>query len=119
MNPQLLMPFIQQLELLTQVVNESPYISREQRLWIAKEINALSYQLHEGEIAFPQVEKKLSHLNKRAAVDEILSLSAKIQHLNPSSPRLENLRSLGRELQADEISPEQARKRLQSLMQRD
>lgn len=117
MNPQqLLIPLIQQLELLTQTMNESPYISREERLGISKEISTLSHQLHEGEISLSQGEQTLTHLNKRAAADEITNLSSKIRQLNPSSPRLENLRVLERELHAGEISPEQARKRLQDLM---
>jgi hypothetical protein len=113
---QLLVPLIQQLELLAQVINESPYISREGRLELAKEITALKHQLKEGEIEFPSGEQSVSKLNKKAAADEISTLSSKIRHLNPSSPRLENLRSLGTELQQDEISPEQARRRLQELM---
>lgn len=117
MNAQkLLDPLFRQLDLLTQVLNESPYISREVRLGISKEITDLSTQLQEGEVSLPQGEETLNHLDKRAAVDEIVTLAAKIRQLNPSSPRLEYLGSLETELHADEISPEQARKRLQELM---
>ena len=113
---QLLLPLIEQLEVLSHAVNESPYISREGRLSISKELEALSHQLKEGDISFVQGEKALTHLNKKAAADEVTTLSSKIRQLNPSSPRLENLRTLGAQLQTDELSPEQARKRLQDLM---
>lgn len=117
MNPQqMLMPLIQQLDILTQVVTESPYISREGRLWISKEIDKLFLKLKEGEVSFVQGEKTLTDLNKQAAADEISTLLLKIRELNPSSPRVENLRSIKNALNADEISPEQARQRLQELM---
>lgn len=117
MNPQqLLLTLIQQLELLTHSVNESPYISREERLFISKELDTLSHQLNEGEISFTQGEQTICQLNKRAAADEIVTLSSKIRQLNPASPRLENLRTLGQELQADAISPLEARQRIQTLM---
>lgn len=114
---QVISPLIQQLDLLIQVLHESPYISREQRIGIEKEIKALSELLQEGEMTFPQGEKAVTALNKRAAVDEITSLLNKIYHLNPSSPRLETLRALEKKLKSEEISPEQARRSMQDLMQ--
>ncbi len=109
-------PMMQQIDLLIEVVNHSPYISRETRLGISREINTLSTQIEEGEISLPQGEEKILFLDKRAAVDEIVTLTVKIRHLNPSSPRLESLRSLEMELDSDTISPDQARRRLQELM---
>ena len=117
MNPQeLLTPLMRQLEDLTQVVHESPYITRDTRLGIEREITALTGQLQEGEILYPEGEKSLIHLNKRVAIDEISNLSSKIRQLNPTSPRLEILHSLENELHSDKISAEQARKKIQELM---
>jgi hypothetical protein len=112
----LLLPLIEQLETLSHRINESPYISREGRLAISKDLNFLSLQLKEGEISYVQGETALLTLEKTAAADEISTLATKIRQLNPSSPRLENLRVLGTQLQSKEISPEQARKKIQDLM---
>jgi len=118
MNPQdLQAPLVQQLELLSQVINESPYLSRDGRKGLEQEISDFSEKLKEGVITFPQGEKTLTELNKKAAADEIVSLMTKIGHLNPSSPRLEFLRDLSRSLSSEEISPEQARRGIQDLMQ--
>lgn len=118
MNPhELLTLLVQQLELLTQVVNESPYLSRDGRKGLERELSDFSEKLKEGMITFPQGEKSLSEINKKAAADEIVSLMTKIGHLNPSSPRLEFLRELARRLNEGEISPEQARREIMGLMQ--
>jgi hypothetical protein len=113
---QLLLPLIGQLGNLAQMVNESPYISREGRIAITKEISALSNQLKEEQLSYAEGEKTLILLNKKAAADEIATLATKIRQLNPTSPRLEILRSLGNQLNSEEISPEQARAKIQELM---
>lgn len=112
----LLQPLIGQLESLAQMINESPYISREGRLAIAKEISEISHRLKEEEISFTEGEKNLISLNKKAAADEIATLASKIRQLNPTSPRIEFLRSLGNQLSSEEVSPEQARAKIQELM---
>jgi len=114
---QLLLPLIEQLDALAHTVNESPYISREGRLAISKEIDALSHRLREGELSYVQGESSLENLNKKAATDEVMSLASKIRQLNPTSPRLEILRNITEQLYSKEISPVQARKKLQELMQ--
>lgn len=117
MNPQdVQAPLAQQLELLTQVVNESPYLSHDGRKGLEQELSEFSERLKEGMITFPQGEKTLTELNKKAAADEISSLMTKIGHLNPSSPRLALLRDLLSRLTGGEISPEQARRSIQDLM---
>lgn len=118
MNPQLklIKPLVEQLDFLKQVVNESPYISREERIAIEQALKDLASKLKDGEVLYPQVEKQLNFLNKQAATHEITNLTKKIRHLNPKSPRLEYLLSLEKQLRGDEISPEQARRSLQELM---
>lgn len=113
---QLLEPLIEQLESLALLVQDSPYVSREGRIAISKEITALSHRLKEGELSYTEGEKGLLLLNKKAASDEIATLTSKIRHLNPTSPRLENLRTLSTQLSSEEISPDQARKKIQELM---
>lgn len=118
MNPQdLQTPLLQQLELLAQVINESPYLSRDGRKGLEEEISDFSEKLKEGSIARPQGEQTLTELNKRAAADELISLMTKIANLNPSSPRLDYLRDLSRRLNDEEISPEEVRQGIQDLMQ--
>ncbi len=118
MNPQdLSVPLVQQLELLTQVVNESPYLSHDRRKRLEQEILNLSEKLKEGSITFPQGERTLTDLNKKAMIDEITSFMIKIGHLNPSSPHMEFLRDLSHKLRDGEISPEQVRRGIQDLMQ--
>ncbi|MCC5832579.1 MAG: hypothetical protein JJU12_06010 [Chlamydiales bacterium] len=117
MNPQdVQAPLIQQLALLTQVVHESPYLSHDGRKELEQELTEFSEKLKEGIITFPQGEKTLKELNKKAATDEIVSLITKIGHLNPSSPRLAFLRELSRRLTDGEISPEEVRRSIQDLM---
>lgn len=118
MNPQdVLLNLEQQLEILNQIIHQSPYLSRETRIGLEKEITEFFDRLKEGAINIPQGERIISDLDKKAAVDEIGSLLAKIGYLNPSSPRLEPLRNLSLRLREGEISPEQARKGIQELMQ--
>jgi|ERR1700733_6689347 len=112
----ILISLIQKVESFIEILNGSPYISHKEHLRIVKEIKDLSEQLHNGEISFLQGESTLSNLNKKAVADEISSLTTKISYLNPSSPRLENLRDLGTALHSNTITPEQARKRIQELM---
>lgn len=107
---------IQQIELFTQLLQESPYISREERLAVSKEVDNLSVEILEGKVTLLQGQMQLTQLNKKVAADEIATLISKIRHLNPSSPRLSNLHVLGKELLTDQISPEQARKRLHDFM---
>jgi hypothetical protein len=117
MNPQdLQAPLIQQLEMLTQVVKESPYLSREGRKNLEQELLDFSEKLNEGIITFPQGEKTLTEIDRRAAADELTSLMSKIGLLNPSSPRLAFLRELASRLSDGEISAEQTRQSIQDLM---
>ncbi|MFZ0566019.1 MAG: hypothetical protein WAM28_07535 [Chlamydiales bacterium] len=118
MNPQqYLLPLTNQLDLLIQVVNESPYLSSECRKQLDKEIYDLKERFEEGAVSFSQGEHTLRDLNNRAAMDEITNLMNKIHYLNPSSSRLEMLRELSRQLGEGEASPEQVRESINQIMQ--
>jgi hypothetical protein len=107
---------IQQLENLLAELNESTYVSREGRLKFSEEIEILTKRLNEGEISQEEGENSLMQLSKKVAQDEITFLSSRIKQLNPSSPRLEALRTLENDLHTETISATQARKKLQELM---
>ncbi len=108
--------FSQQVAQLSAVLDESHYLSREGLNWISREIHVLTDQFYEGTLSFPDVEKTLAQLNKKAASDEISTLLTKLKHVNPTSPRLDKLKRIAERLLIDEISPEQARQDLQNLM---
>ncbi len=105
-----------QLELLRQVIDFSPYLSSESRNFFEKQIHELAHSLEEGEIQAHQGEQLVIELDQRAASDEVNFLLAKLSHLNPSSPRLGLLKDVAIQLDQGQMSPDQTRREIQKIM---
>lgn len=117
MNPQeLLSSFVQQLDALREVLETSPYLPRDERVVVEEEITALSSQFKDGALTASDVENRLKEIENKVALDEIRNLMTKIGGLNPSSPRIANLRTLGERLTSGALTAEQARHALYDLM---
>ena len=106
----------EELSLLRQIVDFSPYLSTESRLFLEKQIVQLSDSISVGEVNTTVGQKLIVELDERAASDEVHFLMAKISHLNPSSPRLELLEDVACQLDKKEISPDETRKEIQRIM---
>lgn len=105
-----------ELNVLRQIIDFSPYLSTESRHFLEKQIVRLSDSIHIGEVSGTLGEKLIVELDERAAFDEVQFLMAKISHLNPSSPRLELLETVACQLDKKDISPDETRKEIQKIM---
>lgn len=112
----LLQLFFQDLDLLLQILQESPYVGHDERVHLQKEMLLLKEQLGTGEISVLQGEKHFAHLQKKAVLHELERVTKKVRLLNPASPRLEGLLSIRHALQNDQLTAKEARKKLLSLM---
>lgn len=115
LNP-LLVPLNQRIEQLNQAIIESSYLSADVRKSLEKEVQDVAGKIHEGTLLSAHAEKMLTDLEKKTALEEVRSLLKKISYLNPSSPRLETLREIARQLGEDKISPEKARLEVVRIM---
>jgi hypothetical protein len=112
----LLAPLLGQLEALDEALKLSPYAPREERLVIENEITELTKALKEGDLSHKQGEEKYQLLAKRALLSEVSSVMSKLRQLNPTSPRVENLRALKQDIEAGAASFEQGKQKLQEIM---
>lgn len=107
---------VEQLDVLRQVIDFSPYLSTESRQFLEKQLLQLSESIEDGQVTGLQGTKLIIELDQRAASDEVRFLMSKISHLNPSSPRLELLKDVAIQLESHRLSPEQTRKEIQKIM---
>ena len=105
-----------EMSLLRQIVDFSPYLSTESRHFLEKQIIQLSDSIKIGEVSPSMGEKLIVELDERAVLSEVHFLMAKISHLNPSSPRLELLEGISHQLDKKELSPSETRKEIQRIM---
>lgn len=117
MNPQdLLSTFIQQLDALSEVIETSHYLAREERIKIKEEIDKLSLKFKEGTLTPSEGENWLKEIENQTALGEIRSLATKIGGLNPSSPRLASLRMIGERVASGALTAGEARQAIYDLM---
>ncbi len=109
-------PLNEQLNVLRQTIDFSPYLSTESRQFLERQVLQLSVSISEGVITGNLGKKLIIELDQKAASDEVHFLMAKISHLNPSSPRLELLQDVSIQLETQRISPDQTRKEIQKIM---
>lgn len=107
----------EQLVLLREVIENSPYLSRDSRAELEKEIAEITVQLEADRANSTVWERKILAVNAKIANDEMDAVMTKIHHLNPSSPRLSEIRAVAHRLGGGEISPEQSRLELEQIMQ--
>ena len=107
----------EQLDLLREVIDTSPYLARESREQLEKEIAEITFQMQKEDSNLSSWEKRIFEVNVRVASDEVTAVMHKINHLNPSSPRLAEIRHVASRLGGGEISPEQGRVELHRIMQ--
>ncbi|MCP5469829.1 MAG: hypothetical protein H7A36_04915 [Chlamydiales bacterium] len=106
---------IEQLELLREVIDSSPYLSRGSRKELEKEIAQLRQELAEQRNLL-ECKKKISDVELRVASNEVDSVLNQIHHLNPSSPRLSEIRLVATRLFGGEISAEQSREEIHKIL---